>query len=59
MTNKDGTLDMQMRPLEDPQHVDQRRASMELMPLSDYECMLRLMYAPSDRIGHGTGKTAK
>lgn len=59
MANPDGTLDLRMRPLADPRHVDQRRASMGLMPLSDYKCMLRVMYTPSDQTGHGTGKAAK
>lgn len=32
------------KPMEDPAHVDQRRAAMGLMPLSDYACMLSVMY---------------
>ena len=59
ISNADGTLDLRMRALEDPRHVDQRRASMGLMPLMDYKCMLRVMYTPSDRTGHGTGKAGK
>jgi hypothetical protein len=32
------------KPMEDPTHVDQRRATMGLMPLNDYACMLKAMY---------------
>ena len=35
---------MQMEPLEDPPHVDQRRARLGLSPLADYTCMLRVFY---------------
>lgn len=41
--NKNGELEL--RPLNDPRHVDQRRASMGLMPLADYKCMLIVMYS--------------
>lgn len=34
-------------PTEDMAHVDQRRASMDLMPLADYRCMLHFSYAPA------------
>lgn len=37
---------MKPQPTEDPAHVDQRRASMDLMPRADYECVLRVTYAP-------------
>jgi hypothetical protein len=35
-----------MDPVEDPAHLDERRASMDLMPHADYECALRIFYAP-------------
>lgn len=35
---------MQMAPLEDPAHVDQRRARLGLPPLADYTCFLRVFY---------------
>jgi hypothetical protein len=41
------------RPLEDPTHVDERRASMDLMPLADYQCVLEVMYTPSSNPKHG------
>lgn len=31
-------------PIEDPAHVDQRRAALGLPPLSDYTCMIKTMY---------------
>jgi hypothetical protein len=31
-------------PIEDPEHVDERRAQVHLMPMSDYRCEMRLMY---------------
>lgn len=39
---KDGEL--KPRPMEDADHVDQRRAAMGLPPLTDYECLLRVVY---------------
>lgn len=39
---------MKPQPTEDPGHVDERRASMDLMPRADYECVLRVTYAPAD-----------
>jgi hypothetical protein len=36
--------DWKPKPMEDPAHVDQRRATMGLMPLNDYSCMLKVMY---------------
>lgn len=38
---------MMPQPTEEPANVDKRRASMELMPQADYECMLRVVYAPA------------
>ncbi|MDR6642467.1 hypothetical protein J2X57_001674 [Luteibacter sp. 1214] len=38
---------MMPQPTEKPVDVDRRRASMELMPQADYECMLRTVYGPS------------
>jgi len=35
---------MRMQPLEDPLHVDQRRARLGLPPLADYTCFLRVFY---------------
>ncbi|MDR3444220.1 MULTISPECIES: DUF6624 domain-containing protein [unclassified Dyella] len=37
--------DMHLSPVEDPAHLDERRARMGLMPIHDYECALRAMYA--------------
>ncbi len=31
-------------PIEDEAHVDERRAAMDLAPLADYACMLRVIY---------------
>lgn len=42
---KDGTLVPE--PTEDMAHVDGRRAAMGLMPLADYQCMLRFSYKAS------------
>lgn len=33
-------------PIEDPPHLEQRRAAMGLMPMRVYQCMLRAMYFP-------------
>lgn len=41
-TFKDGHLVMQ--PTEDVVHLDKRRASMNLMPISDYRCFLTVIY---------------
>jgi hypothetical protein len=38
---------MKPQPTEEPAHVDERRASMGLMPRADYECVLRVTYATS------------
>jgi hypothetical protein len=38
--------DMKMGPVEDPAHLDERRATMDLMPQADYECALHIFYAP-------------
>lgn len=35
---------MKMDPVEDPAGLDQRRAAMELPPIEDYACVLRVMY---------------
>ncbi|UPG94511.1 DUF6624 domain-containing protein [Luteibacter aegosomatissinici] len=45
-TNMKDLSDMKMDPVEDPAHLDERRASMDLMPHADYECALRIFYAP-------------
>lgn len=50
-TKNDGSK-LEPRPLEDPAHVDKRRASMGLMPLADYQCMLEVMYAPPTASKH-------
>jgi hypothetical protein len=34
---------MQPTPIEDPEHVDERRAQMHLMPMADYRCMIKLL----------------
>jgi hypothetical protein len=39
---------MRMLPVEDPAHLDQRRASVGLMPSHDYTCALSATYAPHD-----------
>jgi hypothetical protein len=36
--------DMVPDPIEDEAHVDERRAAMDLAPLADYACVLRVMY---------------
>jgi hypothetical protein len=33
------------KPTEDPEHLDERRRQMDLMPMSTYECVLRASYA--------------
>lgn len=35
---------MQPTPIEDPQHVDERRARVHLMPLADYRCAMKEIY---------------
>lgn len=35
---------MQMEPLDDPAHVDERRTRLGLPPLADYMCVLRVFY---------------
>lgn len=45
-TNMANLADMHMDPTEDMAHLDERRASMDLMPHGDYECALRIYYAP-------------
>lgn len=37
-----------LSPLEDPQHVDRRRATMGMMPLADYRCVLTVAYKLPD-----------
>ena len=39
---KDGSF--APKPTEDPEHLDERRRQMDLMPLADYECVLRESY---------------
>jgi glutathione S-transferase len=46
-TNGRDFASMKMDPVEDPAHLDQRRASMDLMPSADYQCMLSVYYAPA------------
>lgn len=38
---------MTLQATEDPAHLDERRASMELMPYKDYECVLSVVYNPA------------
>lgn len=38
---------MRMLPVEDPAHLDARRASVGLMPSHDYACALSVTYAPN------------
>lgn len=33
-----------MAPVEDPAHLDERRAAMGLMPISDYRCVVEVVY---------------
>ena len=35
------------QPTEDPAHVDERRAAMNLMPQKDYGCVLSVVYTPA------------
>ena len=35
---------MHATPIEDPEHVDERRAQVHLMPMADYSCEMREMY---------------
>jgi hypothetical protein len=35
---------MEPTPIEDPEHVDERRAQAHLMPMADYRCVMRLVY---------------
>jgi hypothetical protein len=49
MRAKDGSLVPE--PIADVAHVDQRRAAMDLMPLADYQCVLRFSYAPGPKAG--------
>jgi hypothetical protein len=46
-TNGKDFASMKMDPVEDPAHLDERRASMDLMPRADYECALSVYYAPA------------
>ncbi|MGA7438848.1 MAG: DUF6624 domain-containing protein [Luteibacter sp.] len=46
-TNMKDLSAMKMDPVEDPAHLDERRATMDLMPHTDYECALRIFYAPA------------
>lgn len=39
--------DMHLLPVEDPAHLDERRARMDMMPMHDYACALRATYAAS------------
>ncbi|MGA0587410.1 DUF6624 domain-containing protein [Dyella sp. KRB-257] len=34
-----------MAPVEDPAHLDERRAEAGLMPISDYRCVMEVVYA--------------
>jgi hypothetical protein len=45
-TNMSNMADMKMDPTEDMAKLDERRASMDLMPHADYECALKIFYAP-------------
>lgn len=38
---------MRLQPTEDPSHLDERRASMDLMPSSDWTCVMNVVYAPA------------
>ncbi|HZW18761.1 MAG TPA: DUF6624 domain-containing protein [Luteimonas sp.] len=40
---------LRQRPMEDPSHVDERRAAMHMMPIATYACVLDKMYG-----GHAT-----
>lgn len=35
---------MQMEPVEDAEHLDERRADMDMMPIAAYRCVLAQMY---------------
>lgn len=35
---------LQPTPIDDPEHVDERRAQVHLMPMADYRCVMREMY---------------
>jgi hypothetical protein len=39
---------MQPTPIEDPGHVDERRAQMHLMPMADYRCVMKLVYRATE-----------
>jgi hypothetical protein len=39
---------MRLQPTEDPAHLDERRASMDLMPIADWTCVMNVVYAPAD-----------
>ncbi|MGN6481262.1 DUF6624 domain-containing protein [Luteibacter sp.] len=51
--------DMKMDPVEDPAHLDERRATMDLMPHADYECALRIYYAPAPVAPAASSTTGK
>ncbi len=38
--------ELTLHEVEDPQHLDQRRAAVGLGPFAEYERQLRLLYAP-------------
>lgn len=40
------------QPTDDPAHLEERRASMDLMPSVDYACMLKVVYATSQSPAH-------
>ncbi len=42
---KDGSWVLQ--PTEDLDHLERRRAAMDLMPMADYRCVMRAAYAPA------------
>jgi len=58
-TNMKDLSDMKMDPVEDPAHLDERRASMDLMPHADYECALRIFYAPDSTPAPASTSAAK
>ena len=45
-----------LEPLQDPQHVDQRRASVGLPPLAEYEALIREVYGSKPKAKEQTSR---
>ena len=57
-TNMADLSSMKMDETEDMAHLDERRATMDLMPHTEYECALRIFYAPAPASAPASASTA-